>query len=132
MGGYGDLIVSYPTHRRPTKTPLFGDETNERHQQELQQSEAFVQANDERLEVLGERIAAIREISVEIHRESQLSTELMKQMEAGMTGASGALKAAMKKIADLTEQTTYRHMIYLMLFLVFALFVLYRIFSGRG
>jgi blocked-early-in-transport protein 1 len=80
---------------------------------------------DKSTNVLGDKVARIKEISMAIGDQVRSSNALLDDMEGDMGGVAGLLKGTMKRLEKLVESGGDRCFCYLIAFFIFVMLLLY-------
>ncbi|GAM27779.1 hypothetical protein SAMD00019534_109550, partial [Acytostelium subglobosum LB1] len=90
------------------------------------------QRNDEQGQMLKEKTEVLKRISIDIESQVRESNSLLDDLNGDLSNAQALLSNTMKKLTHLAQTATSRHMMYLILFVVFVFLLLYYIISwGR-
>jgi len=124
-------------NRRTNGRALLGLDENahddtDMHRKHQGQSEMLLeQHNDERLSQLSEKVSIIRQVTVDIEAQVKESNKMLSEMEGDMDNVQGLLSNTISKLDKLAKSGGGRHMLYLVLFMLFVFLLLYFLMS-RG
>eukprot|EP01111_Echinosteliopsis_oligospora_P000782 TRINITY_DN1091_c0_g1_i1.p1 TRINITY_DN1091_c0_g1~~TRINITY_DN1091_c0_g1_i1.p1 ORF type:complete len:130 (+),score=29.47 TRINITY_DN1091_c0_g1_i1:92-481(+) len=96
------------------------------HKQHTSQSEQLLmEHNDDKVNQLGAKVGVIKQIAVDIESQTRESNRLLDGLDESMTGVQGLLAKTMGSLNQLVKEGGSRHMLYLILFMLFVFFVIY-------
>eukprot|EP01112_Ceratiomyxa_fruticulosa_P021010 TRINITY_DN7309_c0_g2_i1.p1 TRINITY_DN7309_c0_g2~~TRINITY_DN7309_c0_g2_i1.p1 ORF type:complete len:133 (-),score=27.13 TRINITY_DN7309_c0_g2_i1:75-473(-) len=99
----------------------------------ISQSEQLLeQHNDEKIADLARKVDTIKRISVDIESQARESNSLMEGLENQMSNVQGILQGTMLKLTNLAQNGGSRHMMYLILFMVFVFLLVYLVVTKGG
>eukprot|EP00613_Pedinella_sp_CCMP2098_P002419 CAMPEP_0171625924 /NCGR_PEP_ID=MMETSP0990-20121206/19702_1 /TAXON_ID=483369 /ORGANISM="non described non described, Strain CCMP2098" /LENGTH=108 /DNA_ID=CAMNT_0012193153 /DNA_START=261 /DNA_END=587 /DNA_ORIENTATION=- len=88
--------------------------------------------NDAKAEALADQVARLKELSYDIEAEVGNQNRLLEQMNGEMGSASGMLSDTITKLNLMLQTGGSRHMVYLIVFVVFAFIIIYWIMRNKG
>mmetsp|Transcript_52538 Transcript_52538/g.67358 ORF Transcript_52538/g.67358 Transcript_52538/m.67358 type:complete len:106 (-) Transcript_52538:180-497(-) len=90
------------------------------------------QENDQKTAALAKQISHLKEFSIDINTEIESQNRLLDEMDGQMGSASGMLSATIDKLGSMLKEGGSRHMIYLIVFVVFAFILIYFIMRSKS
>lgn len=90
------------------------------------------QQNNERIYELGEQVARLKGLTIDIGNEVREQNSLLDQMGDGFMNARDLLQGSLKRIDTMLDSTGSKHMIYMVMFIVFVVIFLYWMMTFKG
>eukprot|EP00004_Rigifila_ramosa_P002071 TRINITY_DN1212_c0_g1_i1.p1 TRINITY_DN1212_c0_g1~~TRINITY_DN1212_c0_g1_i1.p1 ORF type:complete len:133 (+),score=28.43 TRINITY_DN1212_c0_g1_i1:24-422(+) len=91
------------------------------------QEDIFLQQNDEQLQTLGAKVAQLKGWTMEINDHIREDNRLLEGLGGDFDRTGGVLQATMGRLKNLVSAKDSRHMIYLVVFIVFVLLLVWYI-----
>lgn len=86
-----------------------------------------MQANDQQLEEMGEKVAALKQFTIDIGREAKMQNAMLNNMEDDFSSAGSLLDVTVKRLGEMMNTGGSNHMCYLVAF-IFGLFMFIYLF----
>eukprot|EP00555_Chaetoceros_dichaeta_P009206 CAMPEP_0198259548 /NCGR_PEP_ID=MMETSP1447-20131203/8711_1 /TAXON_ID=420782 /ORGANISM="Chaetoceros dichaeta, Strain CCMP1751" /LENGTH=148 /DNA_ID=CAMNT_0043946967 /DNA_START=99 /DNA_END=545 /DNA_ORIENTATION=- len=90
------------------------------------------QQNNERISELGEQVARLKGLTINIGAEVEEQNKLLDQMGQGFSSTGDLLSGSLKRIGTMLESGGAKHMLYMVGFVVLVMVSLYWLMKSKG
>eukprot|EP00386_Alphamonas_edax_P007663 GDKI01025489.1.p1 GENE.GDKI01025489.1~~GDKI01025489.1.p1 ORF type:complete len:167 (-),score=42.34 GDKI01025489.1:276-776(-) len=96
-----------------------------------QHSQAMMEAdNDKLVDDLEAKVGQLKEISLGIRKEAQVSNSILDDMSNQFSKVKDMLGGTMKRLGQIMDQKGGKHMWYMVLFVLFVFFLMYMLYGS--